>query len=194
MPDGRTEGKERFRAPACAGEAHGRCPHLFSIGGFSLRRLRPLPGTLMCRCSCHVTCPVSHAAERGPVPARVWHSSCTCPGAERARRRVDEAGPELLDSGELRERVRRDSEARHQALRAARDRAAGLSREELREIYMAELRSRGLPMPSEPALNAAVERMMGNALPMARLMGEGMIETGKLLHGIFRIFRQTTRR
>ncbi len=49
-------------------------------------------------------------------------------------------------------------------------------------------------MPSESALNAAVESIMGNPLPSARLAGEGLMETGKLLHGIFKIFRQTTGR
>jgi hypothetical protein len=47
-------------------------------------------------------------------------------------------------------------------------------------------------MPSESALNATAERIMGNQLPSARLAGEGLIETGNLLHGMFKTFRQST--
>jgi hypothetical protein len=41
---------------------------------------------------------------------------------------------------------------------------------------------------SRTALDAAVESIMGNPLPPARLMGDGLIEAGKLVHGIFKIF------
>jgi len=118
---------------------------------------------------------------------------CTCPGADLPRQRIDEAGAEILDSGELREKVKRETQARSDAFRAARDRAAGRSRDEVRQIYLAELRSRGLPAPSESRLHAAVERIMGNPLPSARLAGEDLIETGRLLHAIIKIFRQATR-
>ena len=104
------------------------------------------------------------------------------------------AGAEMLDSDELWEKAKRDVQMRGEAFRAAHDRAAGRSREEVRDIYVAELRSRGLAMPSDSALDAAVESIMGNPLPSARLMGEGLIETGKLLHGIFKIFWHATGR
>jgi len=64
---------------------------------------------------------------------------------------MDEAGAEVLDSDELWEKAKRDVQMRSEAFRAAHDRAAGRSREEVRDIYMAELRSRGLAMPSESA-------------------------------------------
>jgi hypothetical protein len=34
---------------------------------------------------------------------------------------------------------------------------------------------------------------MGNPLPSAQLAGEGLIETGRLLHGIDKILRQAAR-
>jgi hypothetical protein len=33
---------------------------------------------------------------------------------------------------------------------------------------------------------------MGNSLPSARLAAEGLTETGKLLHAVFKMFRQST--
>jgi hypothetical protein len=126
------------------------------------------------------------------VPWRAWWASCTCPGADQVRRRMEEAGVEFADPGEMWEKVQRDSAARSEVFRSARDRAAGRSRDEVREIYLAELRSRGLPVPSGDVVNATVELIMGSPLSAARLMGEGLIETGKLLHGVFKIFRQST--
>src|SRR5215467_89561 len=192
MAGGRSEWQETFQTPNCTRDAHDRCPHLFSIGGYSLRWPPSRLGALLCRCSCHSSCPATSATGQATVSAKAWYSSCTCPGADLTRQRLHEAGAEILDSGELRERVKRDSQARKDAFRAAEGRAAGRSREEVREIYLAELRSRGLPKPSEPALDAAVELIMGNPLPSVRLAGEGLIETGKLLHAIVQIFRRST--
>jgi hypothetical protein len=187
MPGSRDDWKETFRAPSCTRDTHNRCPHLFS-SGFNLLPIRPQPGAIMCRCSCHSNCPVAPASRQMRVSAKAWYTSCTCPGADLTRQRMDEAGAEVLDSDELWEKAKRDVQMRSEAFRAAQDRGEGRGREEIREIYMAELRSRGLPMPSDSALEAAVERITGDSLPSAREMGEGLIETGKLLHGIFKIF------
>jgi len=105
---------------------------------------------------------------------------------------MEDAGVEFADPRELWEKAKRDSAARNEAFRSARDRAAGRSRDEVREIYLAELRSRGLPMPSFDVVDATVDLIMGNPLSSARLISEGLIETGKLLHGVFKIFRQST--
>src|SRR5258708_12292349 len=107
---------------------------------------------------------------------------------------MDERGVEFPGSGELWEKARRHNQARSEAFRAARARAAGLSREDVREIYIAELRARDLPIPSERALDAAIETIMGNPLPSARLLGEGLIETGQLLRREFKIFTPPTAR
>jgi hypothetical protein len=161
------------------------------MGGFSLWPPSQL-GAILCRCPCHSSCPVTPATGQATVSAKSWHSSCTCPGADLTRHRIDEAGAEVLDSGELRDKTKRDIQARSEAFRAAQDRAVGRSREEVRQIYIAELRSRGLPMPSESRLHATVERIMGNPLPSARLAGEYLIQTGRLLHGINKIIWQAT--
>jgi hypothetical protein len=60
-----------------------------------------------------------------------------------------------------------------------------------REIYLAERRARGLPVPSDRILDAVVERIMtGNPLPAARIAGEGLVRMGKSLHQISKLFRQ----
>src|SRR5258708_31160631 len=106
-------------------------------GGFNPRWLRAEFGACLCPCSCHSSCPVTPATRRMPVSAKTWYTSCTCAGAEQARRRMDETGVEFPDSGELWEKARRHNQARSEAFRAARARAAGLSREDVREIYIA---------------------------------------------------------
>lgn len=54
---------------------------------------------------------------------------------------------------------------------------------------MAELTARGLKIPREDLLDAAVERITGNPLPAARLAVEGLAQMGKALHELSRIFR-----
>jgi hypothetical protein len=50
-----------------------------------------------------------------------------------------------------------------------------------------------LRIPAEDALDAVAERINGNPLPTGRLLGEGLVETGRMLHGLVKIFRQGTR-
>ena len=95
---------------------------------------------------------------------------------------MDAPGP-----GELWEKAKRQSAARFEAFKAARDQSAGRSREEIREIYLAELRSRDVPIPSEDMVDRTVESIIGGPMVSVRQMGEGLIETGKLLHGIIKI-------
>ncbi len=95
---------------------------------------------------------------------------------------MDASGP-----GELWEKAKHQSAARFEAFRSARDRSAGRSREEIRQIYRAELRSRDVPIPSDDAVDRAVERIIGGPAVSARQMGEGLAETGKLLHGMIKI-------
>jgi hypothetical protein len=121
---------------------------------------------------------------------KAWYTSCTCPGAEQERQHLDEAGIEVRDFSELREEARRRSKARRAAFEAARACAAGKSREEIREIYVAELRARDLKIPADPVLDAAVERIKGNPLPAARVLGESLVQMGKGLYELSRLFRQ----
>jgi hypothetical protein len=121
---------------------------------------------------------------------KTWDTSCTCPGAEQERQRMDDAGLEIPDFGKLREDARRRLRARKDAVEATRARAVGKSREEIREIYAAELRTRGLEIPNAVILDAVADRIDGNPLPAARLMAEGLVQMGKGLYDLSRLFRQ----
>lgn len=64
---------ESRRSAAFANGLHARCPHLIQLR---------LTNVDLCRCSCHVPCPVS-----GPdaVILDRWWDACTCPGSDRQR-------------------------------------------------------------------------------------------------------------
>jgi hypothetical protein len=189
---GGAEFKESLRTRLCARGAHHDCPHISGMGGgFNPRRLRPEFGAGLCPCECHMPCPVSLTAKRLTVPMKTWDSSCTCPGAQQERHRLTEAGIEIRDFAEIREDARRQSLVRKEAYEAARARAAGKSRDEIRDIYLAERRARDLNVPSDRVLDAVVERITtGNPLPAARIAGEGVVRMGKALYGIAKLFRQ----
>ena len=141
MPDSWSAWEQTLKAPACAAEAHDECPHLSGHGGgFNPRRLHWEARALLCRCTCHSACPVTAVRERRTSPWNTWYRSCTCPGGELARRRLEEAGMDASGPGELWEKVRRQSAARFEAFRSVRDRSAGRSQEEIRQLYLAELR------------------------------------------------------
>lgn len=191
MPDYWTEYDGLIRTRDCSRGTHPDCPHQFGMGGgFNPRRLRPEFGVGLCRCSCHSSCPVTIAPKRMTVPMKIWYTSCTCPGAGQERQRMDEAGIEIPDFGELREQARRRSRERKEAYEAARARAAGKSRKEIRDIYVAELNARGLEIPAEPFLDADVERIAGNPFPAVRVLGESLVQMGKGLYELSRLFRQ----
>jgi hypothetical protein len=59
--------------------------------------------------------------------------------------------------------LRQVSEARKDALKAARSGAPGKTRDEIRDLYIAELRARGLEIPSEPDLAADIDVLSGDA-------------------------------
>jgi hypothetical protein len=72
-----------------------------------------------------------------------------------------------------------------EAFQAVRARGAGRSQEEIRELYIAELRSRGLDIPPEEALNAGVAAVTGNYFPSARLLGRSLADVAKLIGRVF---------
>jgi hypothetical protein len=190
MNDRWDECGEMGKSPACAREQHSGCAHLAAPGaGFNPRRLRLEAGGGLCPCSCHSACPVALADKRITVPFKTWRESCTCPGAEPERRRLDEAGVELPDFDELWEDRRRRSRGRTEAYQAARARAAGQGRDEIREIYLAELNARGVKKPSDTILDAVVDRISGNPLPAVRVAAEGLVQVGKGIHALSRIIR-----
>ena len=99
-----------------------------------------------------------------------------------------EAGVEFPDFGEIRDEIRRRSQLRKEAFQATQVRATGKSRAEIREIYMAELRTRDLEIPAEPVLGAIVERINGNPLPAARVLGGNLVEMARGFHRLFKVF------
>jgi len=90
-----------------------------------------------------------------------------------------EAGEEPRDAFSQAEERRRK---RKEALNAARTRAAGQNREEIRASYTAELRARGLRVPAGPVIDAEVARITGNPLPALLLAGKDLASIGKELH------------
>lgn len=198
MPNPWTEIREQWadiresrRTRQCARAAHTDCPHFSGMGGgFNFLRLRPEIGVGLCPCSCHSSCPATPGGKRLAVAWKTWYTTCTCPGAEQERRSMDEAGIEFPDFGEALEEARRRSRLREEAFQATQVRATGRSRDEIREIYAAELRARDLGIPPDHILDAIVERIKGNPLPAARAAGESLVGMSKGLHELFKLFRQ----
>jgi hypothetical protein len=166
-----------------AGEEHGNCAHFVILGGgFNPQRLRLEAGAGLCPCPCHSSCPVALSGKRMTVPLSTWHDSCTCPGAEQARRLLDQNGADLRDFGERWDDARSRSRARREAFQAARARAAGKDRDEIRKTYIAELNARDLPIPKEAILDMAVDNISGKPFPTVR----GLVGIGREIREISR--------
>jgi hypothetical protein len=148
---------------SCTGDRHGDCGHLLSVArSWGIR-----PAVLLCLCTCHSECPL---ADGLPLVTReVWPAQCVCPGADLAAAKLDEAErEEVPDFAEFewqrqdrRARSARESQqrrtARREAFEATRAASAGKNRAAIREIYMAELRARGLTIPSDLVLDATAD-------------------------------------
>jgi hypothetical protein len=155
----------------CLRERHVECPHAIGVGGgFNPSGL--LPGLVfgLCACDCHALCPVSGGPRQLAagiaaviVSAQAWRDSCTCLGAEAGRA---EWAPSF---DEMRAKARQDRTARREAFAAAKAQAARKCRDEIRELYVAELRARGLKIPAPEALEAIVAGIMGNPVPGVRM-------------------------
>lgn len=154
------------RSVACAGQAHQNCGHVRAALRTPVSRHHLESTITLCRCSCHAACPL---ADRMPVSLTAWQRLCACPGAEEQRAwKEDRDEPRPGVTKESRERTRREwrerDEARKQALRAVRRAGRGRTREELRDLYVAELRARGLKVPPEPSLEADIDFLTGHPL------------------------------
>jgi hypothetical protein len=148
----RVDSRERVLASsACLEGMHEECGHWHGSGGaFNPRRLRREGFTILCRCDCHSSCPVT--SEKNIVGDQAWRRSCTCPDAETMRRMLDEFGGQPFGIGDFREmwaRSRNGLQSRREAFKAAQARAAGRDREQLKDLYVAELRGRGLKLPDD---------------------------------------------
>jgi hypothetical protein len=126
-------------------------------------------------------------------PFKLWRESCDCPGAEEKRQRLNDAGIEPPDFGEIRAEAERRSRARREALRAARLASAGKSITEIQDLYVAELRARGLRIQRAEVPAAGADRIRGNPLPSYKLAGEGLVQLGKATVKIARLFRDITK-
>ena len=123
------------------------------------------------------------------VPVKTWYDSCTCPGADQARQSLDDAGVNP-DFGARWEESRNRSRAAKEAFTAAKARAAGKNREEIRRLYLAELHARNLQIPDDPILETAIDSITGNPLPAVRLLGRQFIAMGKEIHKLTKIFTE----
>ena len=150
---------------ACVGGSHQDCGHV-SGGGRRLASSDRLQSTVaLCRCPCHAACPL---ADRRPVSLTVWQQVCKCPGGEPFRSWKEDPDDPWPGSQEYREQQERQSrersEARKQAFQAARDAAPGKSRDEIRDLYIAELRARGQEVPPGPLIEAWVDLLTGHPM------------------------------
>lgn len=178
------EFERMHRSLPCLRGSHGACPHLCGLGdGLNPGRLRLEFGAALCKCDCHTGCPL--AGDKMAVPVKTWRDLCSCPGAEAARQ--DLAGAPDFD--EYMARFRRDAELRRDADEAVRAQAAGRSREEVRDLYISELRSRGLPIPSDDVLDAKVDAILGDYLPAARLFGQNLADLARFAGSMWRALR-----
>lgn len=92
---------------------------------------------------------------------------------------------EIPDFKESMAQARRQSQARRDAFYETRAKAAGRSREEIRDVYESELRSRGLKIPSEDILDANLDAISGDYRSTIRLGGHALVDLTKLIGSIF---------
>lgn len=176
-----------FRSRSCMTGTHQDCGHLGSVGYDVWGGGRP--ALTLCQCGCHSACPL---AGRLPFVSRaIWVGLCDCPGAELAEGRLDDAERKKSEfpDFERRLRERREQRARErQEERAAREATratgAGKSRAQIREIYVAELRARGLTVPSDLVLDATADAIARNreefsAVYSVRVLAEQLRELRK---------------
>jgi hypothetical protein len=103
---------------------------------------------------------------------------------------MEESGWDPRDISREAEEIRRKARARKDAFNAARARAAGKNQDEIREIYTAELRARGLNADGGPRTDADVAWIAGNPLPMLLLEGKGLVRIGKGLRDFVKLVKQ----
>jgi hypothetical protein len=152
------------RSLACLRGGHHECGHI-NIAVRARKSRDRLESTIaLCRCSCHASCSL---ADRMPVRLTIWQQLCTCPGGDKQRRWKEDPDEPFPGFREARERDQRKSQerrdARRQAFDAARDAAAaGMTRAEIRDVYIAELRNRDQDIPPEPFLEADLDLLTGH--------------------------------
>jgi hypothetical protein len=167
--------RDRFVSSSCVSGNHNDCYHVHGS---------PLPGStssgfFLCRCNCHATCALSNVGAEKVTP-----QLCTCPGMIAWQERQEKSGQLSSDSssqrfpliemfqvmreGRKQRRLRREAES---TVAAA---ATGKSREEVRDMLLAEFARRGLNPPPQPRLdNLADSYRTQDPVERARLIQEG---------------------
>lgn len=180
-------GERVLLGQACLEGMHEECGHWRGSGlARNPRRLRRERFAVLCGCDCHSSCPVTN--EKNTVGDLAWRQSCTCPAAEAVRRMIDEAVVlpfGVRDFAEKWAESRHEFKSRREAFKAAQASAAGQDREQLKDLYVAELRSRGGKIPGGDALDAAIAAHMDGYPTGARFVGREVVSLGKRL-GSFR--------
>lgn len=149
----------------CAHDAHQECGHVNGV----VRMTRPGPRlestVALCRCSCHAACPL---ADRMPVPLAVWQQLCACPGADKQREWKEDPDEPVPGFREFRENHERESrerrESHSQAVHAAQAAASGKTRDQVRDLYLTELRARGVDEPRDVILEATLDLLTGHPI------------------------------
>jgi hypothetical protein len=166
-------GERALQGQACLEGMHEECGHWRGSGSArNPRRLRRERFAILCGCDCHSSCPVTN--EKNTVGDQAWRQSCTCPGAEAMRAMLDEFGIlpfGVRDFREMWARSRNELQSRREAFKAAQVGAAGQDREQLKDLYVAELRARGLKIPDDEVLDAATEAHMREVGNFGKLLG-----------------------
>lgn len=158
------EFERSLRSEGCTDGTHDDCPHMHGFAaGLNPRRLRLEWGATLCKCECHSSCPIT--SKRMTVREQTWIESCTCPGAEDERPRVEQPS------------------ARRKAFVAVQARVAGMSPEQIKDLYKAELRARGVDIPPEVLLDTEVSLIASDYRAAMRSFGQSLAE---LLGSVFR--------
>jgi hypothetical protein len=181
------DGERALQGQACLEGMHEECGHWRGSGSArNPRRLRRERFAILCGCDCHSSCLVTN--EKNIVGDLAWRQSCTCPAAVAVRRMLDEAvilpfG--VRDFAEKWAESRHEFKSRREAFKAAQASTAGQDREQLKDLYVAELRSRGRKIPGGDALDAAIAAHMDSYPTGARFVGREVVSLWKRL-GSFR--------
>lgn len=147
---------------ACAANEHEECGHVrVGIRRPSAGQIQSM--IMLCRCDCHASCSV---AAQTAVYLTVWQHLCGCPGGSRYRAWKEDPEEPWPGAQEAWEKTRRSHvlsmSARREARRAAQASAPGRTREQVREIYAAELQARDQELPPEPFLEVDLDMLTGH--------------------------------
>jgi hypothetical protein len=175
--------ERELQSPSCHEGMHEECGHWRGYSTtLNRHRLRREGFAILCRCDCHSSCPVT--SENDTVSDPTWRQSCTCPGAEAVRRMRDELKTHPVDISHFAEtwaQSRHEFQSQREAFRAAQTSAVGADREQLKDLYVAQLRARGLKILDGQALDAAIDAHMDSDLTGVRLVGREVVNLGKRL-------------